>query len=200
MKPFRLFYIQNGKEKNWDLLKVHDSVSIVIFNTSLKKLVFVKQFRPAVYHEIVTSSGGSIENLDLVKFPPKIGVTLELCGGMVDKKNLSAAEIAREEVLEECGFDIPVNRLKQIFNFKSVVGSSQTMFYCEVTEADRKSSGGGVDNEIIEVVEYDIKEARKFVTKGANNNSPPNFLIGIQWFLNQNQRKEKKVPRCACDA
>lgn len=200
MKPFRFFYIQDGKEKSWDLLQVHDSVSIIIYNTTSKKLVFVKQFRPAVYHGIVTSSGGSLENVDLVKYPVKIGVTLELCGGMVDKKNLSSAEIAREEVLEECGFDIHANRLKQIYNFKSAVGPSgpsQTMFYCEVTEADRKTSGGGVDHELIEVVECSIKEAKKFVSKGAVNNSPPNFLLGIQWFLDQ-RKEEKVVPQCAC--
>lgn len=46
VKPFRFYYTQNGKQKNWDLLKVHDSVSIVIFNVTRQKLVFVKQFRP----------------------------------------------------------------------------------------------------------------------------------------------------------
>lgn len=46
VKPFRMYYVQNGKEKNWDLLKVHDSVSIIILNKTRNKLVFVKQFRP----------------------------------------------------------------------------------------------------------------------------------------------------------
>lgn len=41
-----MYYVQNGKEKNWDLLKVHDSVSIIILNKTRNKLVFVKQFRP----------------------------------------------------------------------------------------------------------------------------------------------------------
>lgn len=46
VKPFRMYYVQNGKEKNWDLLKVHDSVSIIILNKTRNTLVFVKQFRP----------------------------------------------------------------------------------------------------------------------------------------------------------
>lgn len=46
VKPFRLFYVQNGVEKNWDLLKVHDSVSIILFNKTNNRLIFVKQFRP----------------------------------------------------------------------------------------------------------------------------------------------------------
>lgn len=46
VKPFRFYYTQGGKEKNWDLLKVHDSVSIIVFNEDQQKLVLVKQFRP----------------------------------------------------------------------------------------------------------------------------------------------------------
>lgn len=49
VKPFRLYYTQNGKEKNWDLLKVHDSVSIIIYNKTRNVFVFVKQFRPGEY-------------------------------------------------------------------------------------------------------------------------------------------------------
>lgn len=46
VKPFRMHYVQNGCEKSWDLLKVHDSVSIIILNKTRNTLVFVKQFRP----------------------------------------------------------------------------------------------------------------------------------------------------------
>lgn len=46
VKPLRFIYTQNGKEKNWDLLSVHESVAIVIFNVTRRVLVLVKQFRP----------------------------------------------------------------------------------------------------------------------------------------------------------
>lgn len=49
VKPFRMYYIQNGEEKSWDLLKVHDSVVIITFNKTRNTLVFVKQFRPGDY-------------------------------------------------------------------------------------------------------------------------------------------------------
>lgn len=49
VKPFRMFYVQNGTEKNWDLLKVHDSVAIIILNKTRNTLVFVKQFRPGTF-------------------------------------------------------------------------------------------------------------------------------------------------------
>lgn len=59
----------------------------------------------------------------------------------------------------------------------------QTLFYCEVTDADKVSGGGGVDDELIEVVEYTIDEAKLMVSKGAVNPSPPSCLAGILWFL-----------------
>lgn len=46
VKPLRMFYKQNGKQKCWDIIKIHDSVCVVIFNVTRNVLVFVKQFRP----------------------------------------------------------------------------------------------------------------------------------------------------------
>lgn len=46
VKPFRLNFKQNGMSKNWDLLEVHDSVAIIIYNISRNVLIMVKQFRP----------------------------------------------------------------------------------------------------------------------------------------------------------
>ncbi|XP_050085085.1 uridine diphosphate glucose pyrophosphatase NUDT14-like [Anopheles aquasalis] len=186
VKPFRFHYTQNGKQKSWDLLKVHDSVSIVIFNVTRRKLVFVKQFRPAVYHGIISGDGVEPGSIDMNKYPPEIAVTMELCAGIIDKP-ISIAEIAREEILEECGYDVPVDRIEQIIRYRSGVGTSgaeQTLFYTEVTDADKVSSaGGGVDDEIIDVVEYGIEEARQLTAKGTVITSPPSFLFGLMWFL-----------------
>ncbi|KXJ81678.1 hypothetical protein RP20_CCG018288 [Aedes albopictus] len=187
VKPFRFYYTQNGKEKSWDLLKVHDSVSVVIFNTSRQKLVLVKQFRPAVYHGLVSAEAGADgRSIDMKKYPPSLAVTLELCAGIVDKP-IPLAEIAREEVLEECGYDVPVERMEQIISYRSGVGTSgalQVMFYVEVTDQDRvASAGGGVGDEIIEVVELSLKEASKLLEKGSVLTSPPIFLFGVLWFL-----------------
>ncbi|BFF92607.1 uridine diphosphate glucose pyrophosphatase NUDT14-like [Drosophila madeirensis] len=185
VKPFRMYYIQNGVEKNWDLLKVHDSVAIILYNSSRQKLVLVRQFRPAVYHGVITSEKGTFDSVDLQSFPPSIGVTLELCAGIVDKSK-SWVEIAREEVLEECGYDVPVERIEEVMVYRSGVGSSgakQAMYYCEVSDADKANSGGGVDDEIIEVVELSLDEAKRMLQKGAVNNSPPSCLMGLLWFF-----------------
>lgn len=62
-------------------------------------------------------------------------------------------------------------------------GAKQILFYCELTDEDKLSQGGGVDDELIDVVEYSIEDAKKLVSKGAVNNSPPSFLFGVLWFL-----------------
>lgn len=63
-------------------------------------------------------------------------------------------------------------------------GSLQVLFYCEVTDEDKiKSGGGGVDDEIIEVVEITLQEAHDFMKQGSSHTSPPSFLFGILWFL-----------------
>lgn len=50
--------------------------------------------------------------------PASAGVTYELCAGLVDKPNLSLEEIARQEVLEECGYDVPVTKLRKITSYR----------------------------------------------------------------------------------
>lgn len=139
----------------------------------------------AVYYGIIADAGCE-KDVDLVKFPPSLGCTLELCAGIVDKDK-SLVEIAAEEVQEECGYDVSIERLETVLTYRSGVGTSgslQTMFYCEVTDADLSSGGGGgVDGEIIEVVEYSMEKARQLVTQGAVVTSPPSFLLGVLWFL-----------------
>lgn len=50
--------------------------------------------------------------------PASAGVTYELCAGLVDKPDLSLEEIARQEVLEECGYDVPASKLKRITSYR----------------------------------------------------------------------------------
>ncbi|CAJ1078350.1 uridine diphosphate glucose pyrophosphatase NUDT14 isoform X2 [Xyrichtys novacula] len=80
------------------------------------------------------------------KWPPaSAGVTYELCAGIVDKPDLSLEEIARQEVLEECGYDVPAAKLKRITSYRSgvgVTGAKQTMFYAEVSDDNCVSAGG----------------------------------------------------------
>lgn len=63
-------------------------------------------------------TGDSSEETSSPQPPASAGVTYELCAGLVDKPNLSLEEIARQEVLEECGYDVPVTKLRKITSYR----------------------------------------------------------------------------------
>lgn len=66
------------------------------------------------------------------------------------------------------------------------------MYYCEVTDEQKTSVGGGIDDELIEVVEMTINEAEDVIKQGNNVNGPPSFIAGILWFLANKAPKFKK--------
>jgi UDP-sugar diphosphatase len=73
-------------------------------------------FFTAVYYGIISQAGDE-KNIDMEKYPPSIAMTLELCGGKVDK-SLSLVKIAQEEILEECGYNVPCERIEEIMSFR----------------------------------------------------------------------------------
>lgn len=188
MQPLTMHFTQDGRKRTWDLLTVHDSVAVILYNITRNVLIFVKQFRPPVYLGSIPEEDRR-DKIDVAKYPAELGITLELCAGIVDK-NLPLNEIAAEEILEECGYKVNANCLEKVACYRSGVGtfgSLQTMYYCEVTDDMKVDSGGGVDDEIIEIVEMSIPETKKYIT-GDQILSPPSFLYGIYWFL-QNKIK-----------
>ncbi|KAF6131840.1 nudix hydrolase 14 [Phyllostomus discolor] len=195
LQPFTLHYRQNGAQKSWDFVKTHDSVTILLFNSSRRSLVLVKQFRPAVYAgEVERRFPGSLAAVDQdgpralpEALPGSAGVTFELCAGLVDQPGLSLEETACKEAWEECGYRLAPADLRRVATYKSGVGltgSSQTMFYAEVTDAQRGGPGGGLaeEGELIEVVHLPLAGAQAF----SDNPDIPKTLgviFGISWFF-----------------
>jgi hypothetical protein len=58
------------------------------------------------------------------KKTPQTGFTFELCAGLVDKGGKSLAEVAAEEVEEECGYRIPASKLRAVSAAVSSSGTS----------------------------------------------------------------------------
>ncbi|GBP22858.1 Uridine diphosphate glucose pyrophosphatase [Eumeta japonica] len=175
VKPFRLNFTQNGKQKNRDLLEVHDSVVIIIFNVTRKVMVMVNQFRPAIYYNSLSKADRAKSTVNTEKYPGSLGITLEMCAGIVDK-NKSLVNIAKEEVLEECGYNVDASNLRKVMSYRSgvgVQGSLQTLYYCEVTDDMKTNQGGGINNEIIDVVERTIPELEEIVSRPGPMASPP---------------------------
>lgn len=150
----RMHYNEENTKKTWDIIKSLDSVAVLLYEKESDCFVIVKQFRPAIYarhfhfkHEID-------------------GYTYELCAGLVDKANKSLEEIACEEALEECGYQISPKNLETIGQFYSATGLSgslQTLYYAEVRADLRVSKGGGIDAEKIEVLFLERSKALDFI-------------------------------------
>ena len=163
-------YEQEGIKKSWEIVEAHDSVAILIYHKEKRSFILVKQFRPAVY----------LNNDN--------GMTVELCAGIVDKK-LSLAEIAKEEIEEECGYDIPLQNIERITAFHTSVGfagSKQTLYFAQVDESMKVSEGGGVDHEQIEVVFLPINEAKKLIYDESIAKTP-GLMFAFMWWLEKKE-------------
>ena len=161
-------YEQNGIAKTWEIVEAHDSVAILIYHKDKDAFVLVKQFRPAVY----------LNNDD--------GMTVELCAGIVDK-DLSLLQIAKEEIEEECGFDVSLDKIEKITSFHTSVGfagSKQMLYFAEVDESMKVSEGGGVDLEQIEVVYLPVSAAKKLIYDESIAKTP-GLMFAFMWYFDK---------------
>jgi UDP-sugar diphosphatase len=140
---------REGKEFTWEVTKQMDSVHILIDNIETKEIILVKQVRvPVLLND--TSNNGEM---------------IELCAGLVDK-DCSLEQIAKEEVLEEIGYNVPVENIKLKRKLKSSVGTSGTTSYLyttEITENMKVSEGGGLESEDIEIIKVPYSNVESFI-------------------------------------
>jgi len=165
-------YEQNGIAKDWEVVQAHDSVAVLIYHREEKSFILVKQFRPAVY----------VHNKD--------GMSVELCAGIVDKE-VSLQQIAQEEIEEECGYRVPLEKVEKITAFYTSVGfagSKQTLYYAEVTEAMKVSEGGGIDAELIEVIRLDVDDAEAFMYDESVVKTPGLMFAFMWWKKKRSER------------
>ena len=178
VKPVQLNYSQDGKKRTWEAVKSHDSVSVLLYHTDKKAFLLVRQFRPPVYmhHKKHTS-------------------TYELCAGIVDKE-ASLQQIAKEEIDEECGYDVPVKNIKRISSFFTnvgVTGSKQDVFFASINDTMKMHEGGGIHNEQIEL-EYVPLEAAKDFLFNEDLAKTPGLMFAFYWFFEQYGKNGEKVP------
>ena len=75
-------------------------------------------FPAAVYLNAAEELGQSDPGVvDSEKVPGTMGVTYELCAGIVDKA-ASLKQIAKEEIFEECGYDVPLEQIEKITSYR----------------------------------------------------------------------------------
>lgn len=179
VKTSLMRFTLDGVERSWELADVHDSVAILLYHKAHHSFVLVKQFRPPVY----------LKNHH--------GYTYEMCAGICDK-DISKAKIAQEEILEECGFDVPLQSIERVTSFYSSVGfagSQQELFYAELDESMRVHQGGGIDEEDIEVVEIAVDQAHRFMFDESMAKTTGVVLAMMWWFDRKRfSREESPVP------
>jgi len=167
IKPISIDYILNGTKRNWEAVISHDSVAILLYHTEVKSFVIVKQLRVPVLNANKTD-----------------GMMHELCAGIVDKE-MSLAQIAQEEVLEECGYDLPLKSVQKVSSFYTSVGISgakQTFFYAQIDDSMKVTEGGGLSDEDIEVIYIPLDKAKAFMFDESLQKTP-GLMMAFYWFF-----------------
>lgn len=167
VRPVRILYTQNGRALTWEAVKSHDSVAVLLYHTRKEAFLLVKQFRPPVFMN-------HSEHL----------FTYELCAGIVDKE-VPLIQIAKEEIDEECGYDVPLEKIEKITSFFTNVGISggkQHLFFAEIDESMRSHDGGGIHTEEIILEWVPLVEANDFVFDESKAKTP-GLMFAFYWFM-----------------
>lgn len=197
VKPMQVVFTQKGgKRRKWDYIRVHDSVAVLIYNTTLNCIVMVKQFRPAVYmhechkqHEAQSSSQTRKSVVEMSnEVPPMHGFMHELCAGIVDKTGKTTEEIASMEVLEETGYQVAPGEFELVSRYRHGVGthgSVQSLYYVEVTNDKKVQEGGGLESEgeMIETTHLPIHKIQEFLSDCTSVDRPSGVMFALTWFL-----------------
>jgi len=167
IKPVKLVYEINGKKKTWEAVKSFDSVAVLLYHKEKESFLLVKQFRAPVFLNDNTKT-----------------YTYELCAGIIDKEK-SLKEIVKEEILEECGYNVNIKDIHKITSFFTnvgVSGSKQYLFYAAINESQKVGKGGGIDDEFILLEFIPLKQAKEFMFDETKAKTP-GLLFAFSWWI-----------------
>ena len=176
IKPLKVNFTLNGIKKSWEAVRSHDSVAVLLYHKEKESFLFVKQFRVPVYLN-----------------DKNITYTYELCAGLVDKDK-SIEEIAIEEIDEECGYKVELENLQKITSFFTNVGISgakQYLFFATICENQKLHSGGGINDEQIELYFLNVDDIDNFIFDETKAKTP-GLIFSLYWFLKNQKELELK--------
>ena len=110
-----------------------------------------------------------------------------LFGKELYRREFVVKEIAQEEILEECGYNVELENIEKITEFYSSVGfagSKQTLFFATIDEKCKVHQGGGVDDENIEVIFIPRKQAYEFILDESYPKTS-GIMFAFLWFLKE---------------
>ena len=168
----KVTFNQNGKDKTWEAVKSHDSVAVLLYHEEKKAFLLVKQFRAPVYLNDKTKT-----------------YTYELCAGLVDK-DVSLVQIAKEEIDEECGYEVKIEDIQKVTSFFTNVGISggcQHLFFAKINESMKIHQGGGINDEQIELHFLPLEQCDELIFDESKAKTP-GLMFSFYWFL-KNQKE-----------
>lgn len=126
-----------------------NGAAILLYNNTTKTVILTRQFR------MPTFTNGN-----------ETGMMIEACAGLLDQDN--PEDCIRKETIEETGYQI--GEVTKVFEAYMSPGSVTEILHFFVAPYDisqKITEGGGlVDEEDIEVLEYDFKEALNLIKTG----------------------------------
>lgn len=135
LKVDKVTYQCEDKEFIREVVNRGDAVAALLYNTATEKYVLVKQFRPGVGDDII-----------------------EIIAGTMDVDGETPKSCIEREILEETGYVMLSCKLI-CSAYSSPGGSTEKMYIFQaITDGTKKSEGGGVGDEGIEIVEYSKSE------------------------------------------
>ncbi|AXX87582.1 Nudix-type nucleoside diphosphatase, YffH/AdpP family [Malaciobacter marinus] len=165
--PVKITFEQDGKSRSWEAVKCFDSVAILLYHEEKHAFLLVKQFRPPVYLNDKSKT-----------------FTYELCAGLVDK-NKDLNQIVKEEIDEECGYDVPLKNIEKVTSFYTNVGISggcQNLYFAEINESMKVHGGGGINDEQIELIFIPFDDFKDFIYDESKAKTP-GLMFSYYWFL-----------------
>ena len=122
-----------------------NGATVLLYNRHKQTVVLVRQFR------VATWVNGNHD-----------GMLIETCAGLLDNDEPEAC--IRKEAVEETGYEVgEVRKLFELFMSPGGVTEVVHFFIAEYSDAQRTTSGGGVDDEAIEVLELPFSQALQMV-------------------------------------
>lgn len=94
-------------------------------------------------------------------------------------------------MLEETGYDVPLESLEKISSFYTAVGFAggrQRLYYVEVDSSMKVSEGGGIENENIEVIYLKRDETRAFMFDEAVATTS-GLMFALMWYFERETKK-----------
>ncbi|VDP37151.1 unnamed protein product [Heligmosomoides polygyrus] len=195
--------VKGDQRRSFDLALRHSSVATLLFHKDQKKFVFVRQFRPAVLVGHILRQpenfGKKLDEISWSDYDASPGYTLELCAGLIDK-SISAVDIAREEIEEECGYAVRSEDIHFVATFSVAAhesGGTQYLYYAEIDDSMQVNEGGGnVDEgEYITKVEPLVFLTESEALEFLNNDycpGPPSMLYALLWWFGHKPTDVKK--------